>query len=295
LKPEPFQQRFQAWIAAVEEVTEGQVIAMDGKTLRRSHDHAAGKAAIQMVSAWATANRLILGQTKVAEGSNEITAIPELLEVLDIAGCIVTADAIHCQRETVEQIVDQQADYMLALKSNQGNLFTEVADLFDYADEIDFRDIDHDFHQTVNKGHGRIEKRQCWTISDPVFLDYLQEYGDWPQLNTIVKVQTDRHVGDQVTRKTRYFISSLNGTARLALHAVRGHWRIENQVHWVLDVVFREDHCRLRKGSAAQNFAILRHVALNLLHNETSVKVGVKAKRFKAALDEDYLMKVLTG
>ncbi len=295
LNPEQFQQRFRTWIAAVEEVTEGQVVAMDGKTLRRSHDRAAGRAAIQMVSAWATANRLILGQTKVAEDSNEITAIPELLEVLDIAGCIVTADAIHCQRETVEQIVEQKADYMLALKSNQGNLFIEVADLFDYAQEIDFRDIEHDFHQTVNKGHGRIEKRQCWTISDPDFLGYLQEFGDWPQLNTIVKVQAERHVGAKVTCKTRYYITSLGNTAKLALRAIRGHWKIENQVHWVLDVVFREDHCRVRKGNAAQNFAILRHTALSLLQKERSAKVGVKAKRLKAALDENFLMKVLTS
>jgi len=295
LDPEQFQQRFRAWIAAVEEVTAGQVVAMDGKTLRRSYDRAAGKAAIKMVSAWATSNRLILGQTKVAEDSNEITAIPELLEVLDVAGCIVTADAIHCQRETVKQIIEQQADYVLALKSNQGNLFAQVADLFDYAQEIDFRNVEHDFHQTMSKGHGRIEKRQCWTISAPDFLSYLQEFGDWRQLNTIVKVQAERHVGGKVTCETRYYITSLGNKADLLLRTIRCHWRIENQVHWVLDVVFREDHCRLRKGHAAQNFAILRHMALSLLQKERAAKVGVKAKRLKAALDEDYLMKVLTG
>lgn len=295
LDPQQFQQRFRAWIAAVEQVTEGQVVAVDGKRLRRSYDSAAGKAAIQMVSAWATANRLILGQTKVAEASNEITAVPKLLETLDIAGCIVTADAINCQREIAEQIVEQEADYVLALKRNQGNLFTEVADLFDFAQETDFRDVDHDFYQTIGKGHGRIEKRQCWTISDPEFLTYLQEFGDWPQLKTIVKVYAERHVSTDVTRKTRYYITSLGNNAKQALHAVRGHWKIENQVHWVLDVVFREDHCRLRKGSAAQNFAILRHIALSLLQHEKSAKVGVKAKRLKAALDENYLVKVLVG
>jgi predicted transposase YbfD/YdcC len=295
LDAEQFQQRFRTWIGAVEEITTGQVVAMDGKTLRRSYDRAAGKAAIQMVSAWATSNRLILGQTKVAENSNEITAIPELLEVLDIAGCIVTADAIHCQRETVKQIIAQQADYVLALKSNQGNLFTQVLDLFDFAQEIDFRNVEHDFHQTVSKGHGRIEKRQCWTISAPDFLSYLQEFGDWQQLNTIVKVQAERHVGGKVTCETRYYITSLGNRADLLIRTIRGHWKIENQVHWVLDVVFREDHCRLRKGHAAQNFAILRHIALSLLQKERSAKVGVKAKRLKAALDENYLLKVLPG
>jgi predicted transposase YbfD/YdcC len=295
LDPQQFQQRFRAWIAAVEQVTEGQVVAVDGKRLRRSYDSAAGKAAIQMVSAWATANRLILGQTKVAEASNEITAVPKLLETLDIAGCIVTADAINCQREIAEQIVEQEADYVLALKRNQGNLFTEVADLFDFAQETDFRDVDHDFYQTIGKGHGRIEKRQCWTISDPEFLTYLQEFGDWSQLKTIVKVYAERHVGTDVTRKTRYYVTSLGNNAKQALHAVRGHWKIENQVHWVLDVVFREDHCRLRKRNAAQNFAILRHIALSLLQHEKSAKVGVKAKRLKAALDENYLVKVLVG
>jgi predicted transposase YbfD/YdcC len=295
LKPEQFQERFRSWIAAVEEVTEGQVVAMDGKTLRRSYDRAAGKAAIQMVSAWATSNRLLLGQTKVAADSNEITAIPELLEVLDIAGCVVTADAIHCQRETVKQIIQEQADYVLALKSNQGNLFTQVVDLFDYAHEIDFRNVEHDFHQTVNKGHGRIEKRQCWTVSAADFLSYLREFGDWQQLNTIVKVRAERHVEGKVECKTRYYITSLGNHAKRLLRAIRGHWKIENQVHWVLDVVFREDQCRLRKGHAAQNFAILRHIALSLLQKDRSAKVGVKAKRLKAALDENYLMKVLTS
>jgi predicted transposase YbfD/YdcC len=292
LDSEQFQQHFRAWIGAVEKVTDG-VVAVDGKRLRRSHDRAADKAAIQMVSAWAAANRLILGQSKVAEDSNEITAVPELLEVLEIAGCIVTADAIHCQRETAEQIIEQKADYVLALKSNQGNLFTEVADLFDYAQEINFREVEHDFHQTVSKGHGRIEKRQCWTISDPDFLGYLQEFGDWSQLNTIVKVQAERHVGSKVTCKTRYYITSLDNNAKLVMSAIRGHWKIENQVHWVLDVVFREDHCRLRKGNAAQNFAIIRHIALSLLQKEKSANVGVKAKRLKAALDTNYLLKVL--
>jgi len=285
LDPEQFQRCFRSWTYAVQRVTKGQVVAVDGKTLRRSHDRTLGKAAIQMVSAWATANRLVLGQVKVDDQSNEITAIPELLEVLDIAGCIVTVDAIACQREIAEKIVDRKADYVLALKANQGNLFREVADLFAYAEEIGFRDVEHDFHQTVDKGHGRIEIRRCWTITESDFLDYVRQFADWPKLNAIVKVHAERRVGEEVTRKARYYITSLGNDAQQVLDAVRGHWKIENQVHWVLDVVFREDDSRIRKGNGAQNFAILRHVALNLLHQEKTIKVGIKAKRLKAALD----------
>jgi len=295
LDPEQFQRCFRSWTYAVQRVTKGQVVAVDGKTLRRSHDRTLGKAAIQMVSAWATANRLVLGQVKVDDQSNEITAIPELLEVLDIAGCIVTVDAIACQREIAEKIVDRKADYVLALKANQGNLFREVADLFAYAEEIGFRDVEHDFHQTVDKGHGRIEIRRCWTITESDFLDYVRQFADWPKLNAIVKVHAERRVGEEVTRKARYYITSLGNDAQQVLDAVRGHWKIENQVHWVLDVVFREDDSRIRKGNGAQNFAILRHVALNLLHQEKTIKVGIKAKRLKAALDEKYLLKVLMG
>ncbi len=247
LDPEQFQRCFRSWIGAVAEVTKGQVVAVDGKTLRRSHDRSLGKAAIQMVSAWATENRLVLGQTKVPEGSNEITAIPELLKVLDLAGCIVTVDAIGCQREIAQMIVDQEADYLLALKENQSNLYGEVAGLFDYALESGFRDVEHDAHRTINKGHGRIEVRWCWTISAPEFMDYVRQFGDWPEFNTMVKVAAERRVGTKVTRKTRYYITSLGNDAKQALYAVRGHWKVENQVHWLLDVVFRKDHSRLRK------------------------------------------------
>lgn len=295
LDPEQFQRCFRSWIEAVAGVTKGRVVPVDGKTLRRSHDRTLGKAAIQMVSAWATENRLILGQTKVTDGSNEITAIPKLLEVLDLAGCIVTVDAIGCQREIAQTAVDQGADYLLALKENQGNLYHEVAGLFEYATEIGFRDVEHDVRRTINKGHGRIEVRQCWTISDREFMDYVRQFGDWPEFNTMVKVEAERYVGTEVTRKTRYYITSLGNDAKLALYAARGHWKIENQVHWVLDVVFREDHCRIRKGNGAQNFAILRHIALTLLHQEKTAKVGMKAKRLKAALDHEYLLQVLTG
>ena len=295
LDSEQFQQSFRSWIEAVEGITKGQVVAVDGKTLRRSHDRPLGKAAIQMVSAWATENRLVLGQTKVADGSNEITAIPELLEVLDLAGCIVTVDAIGCQRAIAQAVVDQDAEYLLALKENQGHLYSKVAGLFDYAEEIGFRDVEYDWDQTTNKGHGRIKVRQCWTISDPDFMSYVRQFGDWPEFNTIVKVHAERSIGTEVTRKTRYYLTSLGNNAQQALYTARVHWQIENQVHWLLDVVFREDHSRLRKGNGAQNMAILRHIALTLLHQERTAQVGMKAKRLKAALDHEYLLRVLAG
>lgn len=295
LDPEQFQQSFCSWVEAVHTVTEGQVVAVDGKTLRRSHDHLLGKGAIQMVGAWATANRLVLGQVKVAEGSNEITAIPELLQLLAIDGCIVTVDALGCQETVAQTILEQGADYMLALKGNQGQLYATVQDLFEYAEQTEFHRVAHDSHRTVNKGHGRIEIRQCWTIAEPDFLEYVREFADWPRLDTLVKVHAERRQNEKVTHKTRYFITSLGSNAQQALHTVREHWGIENRVHWVLDVVFREDDSRVRRGNGAQNLAILRRIALNMLKQEKTTKVGVKAKRLKAALDEEYLLKVLTA
>jgi len=168
-------------------------------------------------------------------------------------------------------------------------------DLFECAEGIGFRKVEHDVHQTVDKGHGRIEVRRCWTITEPDFLDYVREFADWPGLRAIVKVQAERTIGAETTQKTRYYITSLGNDAQQALYATRGHWKIENQVHWILDVVFREDACRIRKGGAPQNMAILRHIALSLLRRERTERVGIKAKRLKAALDEDYLLKVLSG
>jgi len=295
LDPEQFQQSFCSWIEAAHTVTEGQLVAVDGKTLRRSHDRMLGKRAIEMVGAWATANRLVLGQVKVAEGSNEITAIPELLQLLALEGCIVSVDALGCQETIAQTIIEQGADYMLALKGNQGQLCAVVQDLFEHAEQTAFRQVAHVYHRTVNKGHGRIEIRQCWTIAEPDFLEYVREFADWPRLDTIVKVHAERREGKEGTRKTRYFITSLGNDAQRALHTVREHWGIENRVHWVLDVVFSEDDSRVRRGNGAQNLAILRRIALNLLQQEKTARVGVKAKRLKAALDEEYLFKVLIG
>jgi predicted transposase YbfD/YdcC len=268
-------------------------VPVDGKTLRRSHDKILSKKALHLVSAWASENQLVLGQLKTDEQSNEITAIPQLLDILEIAGCIVTIDAIGCQKKIAEKIIDQGADYTLSVKENQGGLYDDIAELFDYAQEIGF--VDCDYHKTVNKGHGRIEIRECWTISDPEYLTYLRNLSDWKGLQTIAMVKSERRIGPESSTKIRYYISSLAGDAKPILQSVRGHWGIENKVHWVLDVSFREDDSRIRKGNGAQNFAILRRIALNLLKQEKTVQCGIKAKRLKAGWDQDYLLKVLTG
>jgi predicted transposase YbfD/YdcC len=295
LDAEQFQACFVEWVSAISDVFQGQVVAVDGKTLRRSHDKAIGKQAIQMVSAWAAENRLVLGQMKVDDQSNEITAIPELLALLEVSGCIVTIDAIGCQKKIARAIVNRDADYVLALKENQGHLHEAFQDLFQYPDEMAAIECDH--HKTVDKDHGRIEVRECWATSDPDYLGYINDQlSEWPGLSSLAMVKSQRTViGEETTIKYRYFISSLVSDAQLILHAVRTHWGIENKVHWILDIAFREDDCRVRKGNGAENFAVLRHLALNLLKHEQSLKCGIKAKRKKAGWDHDYLLKVLAG
>jgi predicted transposase YbfD/YdcC len=295
LDAEQFQACFAEWVSAISDVFQGQVVAVEGKTLRRSHDKGIGKQAIRMVSAWAAENRLVLGQMKVDDHSNEITAIPELLALLEVSGCIVTIDAIGCQKKIAGAIVNRDADYVLALKENQGHLHETFQDLFQYPDEMAAIECDH--HKTVDKGHGRIEVRECWTTSDPDYLSYINEQlSEWPGLSSLAMVKSQRTViGEETTIKYRYFISSLASDAQLILHAVRTHWGIENKVHWILDIAFREDDCRVRKGNGAENFAVLRHLALNLLKHEQSLKCGIKAKRKKAGWDHDYLLKVLAG
>lgn len=295
LDPEAFEESFLRWVQAVMSVTKGQVIAVDGKKLRRSHDRTLGKEAITMVSAWATANHLVLAQQKVDDDTNEIPTIPELLKVLDLSECTVTIDAIGCQTTIAEQIIHQQADYVLSLKKNQGTLYEDVVEIFTYAQETQFKGMTWDTHRTVNKGHGRIEVRECWTISDLDSFDFIRNLDAWQGIQTIVMVVSTRRLGDEVETDVRYFISSLPNNAAQTLHAVRSHWGIENSLHWILDIAFREDDSRIRKGNAPQNFAILRHIALNLLKQEKTATCGVKAKRLKAAWDEAYLLKVLLG
>lgn len=293
LDPEQMQQCFVSWITAISRLTQGEVIAIDGKTVRGSYDRSSGKGAIHMVSAWASRNRLVLGQRKVDEKSNEITAIPQLLAVLSIAGCIVTIDAMGCQREIAAAIIDQGADYVLALKDNQPSLFEDVQWLFEQAESTQFQEVVHEVAQSVDKGHGRIEIRRCWTLSG-CELDYLVQKQHWKGLQTVAMVQSQRRVDGKVSIERRYYLSSLGQDAQVMNAAIRTHWAIENGLHWVLDVSFGEDGCRIRKDHAPQNMSLLRQMALNLLGQDKSTKIGIKAKRKKAGWDDAYLVKILT-
>lgn len=294
LDPEQFQACFIDWVRAVSVLSDAQVIAIDGKVLRRSHDKGMGKAAIDMVSAWATANRLVLGQVKVDEKSNEMTAIPQLLEALAIEGCTVTIDALGCQTEIAKKIIERGADYVLALKENQGNLYEDVVRLFEDLQDSQYRAYPFDYTKTVNKGHGRIEIRECWTISDPAVLQYLRGSSHWKNLATVSCIRAERRIGETCTVENRFHIASCRGAKRL-LKAVRAHWGIENQLHWVLGLAFDEDRCRVRKDHGPENFAILRHIAVNLLKQENTSKRSIKGKRLLAAWKQDYLLKVLQG
>lgn len=294
LDPDQFEACFASWVRAIAQVTCGQVIAVDGKALRRSHDHAEGKAPIYMVSAWATANHLVLGQVQVDSKSNEITAIPQLLGTLDISGSIVTIDAMGCQKEIAKQIVDQKADYLIALKKNQPNLYNRVIDLFNHANTKHGKEqIHQDRYKKEGKEHGRMERRMCRALDVREWLFYLDIKEAWPRLRTIVEVTSERTINGKTTSETRYFVSSLPCNAKQLLRAVRKHWGVENELHWVLDIAFREDESRLRKGHGAHNMSLLRRLALNLLRRDTTLKVGIKNKRFRAALDTEYLLHLL--
>ena len=281
------------WIKQVIEVTDGQVVAVDGKQPRRSYDTATDAGAIRLVSAWASSQSVTLGQLKVAESSNEIPAMPQLLEVLAISGCIVTTDAMGCHPPIAQQIVDADADYVLALKANQGQLHEDVKLLFDGIADNQLPDVQTDTAQTIDGDHGRIETRTAISVDDPALIAPLRGSETFINLNSVVKVTAQREHNGQTTVKVRYYISSLPGDADRLLNAIRTHWAIENGCHWVLDVAFNEDGCRIRKENGSQNFAILRRIALNLLKGEPTAKVGVATKRLKAAWDTDYLTTVL--
>lgn len=290
LKPEAFQHCFVRWVQAVMRATEGEVIAIDGKTARRSHHRAAGLGALELVSAWATHNRLVLGQVKVDEASNEITAVPQLLRLLALKGCIVTLDAINTQKETASEIREQGADYVLALKGNHPTLYAEVQEFFQAVQQDRTANFTISTTQSVDGEHGRIETRRYWSVNAP---DWLSGFAEWRDLQSLILVEATREIKDQSTTEPRYYLSSLAPNAERAADAVRGHWGIENSLHWILDVVFGEDDSRVRIGNAPENLALVRKITYNLLQQEQTLKRGVKTKRFKAALDEAYLLKVL--
>jgi predicted transposase YbfD/YdcC len=294
IHPGEFEKCLLSWISALHEVTQGQVVAIDGKTLRRSFDAASGKSALHMVSAWATANHISLGQVAVDAKSNEITAIPKLLEILELSGAVVTIDAMGCQTEIARKIVDAGADYCLAVKGNQPTLHKGIIDFFDDLMENDFKGQRQRLRQyhTEEKGHGRKELRHYIICPIP---DDLPDRARWVGLKAVGVAISNTLRGGKECCEIRYYILSKYMAARSFAEAVRSHWSIENRLHWQLDVTFQEDQCRIRQGHADANFSILRRTALSLLKNETTAKVGIKNKRLTAGWNESYLEKVLLG
>lgn len=287
LNTKQFENCFIKWMASVSKATDGDVVAIDGKTLRRSYDKKSTKSAVHMVSAWSSANGVVLGQEKTAEKSNEIIAIPELLNSLAIKGCIVTIDAMGCQKEIAKQIVGKQADYLLALKGNQGNLHNDVNSFFDIAKAESFKNIEYDYHEEFDAGHGR-ETRRAYAIDVQKYKNHFPTVKEWKKLTTVVMVESVREGNDFKTNDTRFYISSCKPSAKVLLDASRKHWGVENSLHWTLDVTFREDESRIRKEASPENYAIFRHIALNIIRKDTSMKASVKRKRHMAALNDEF-------
>lgn len=287
LDPKGFQSFFTGWVQELANSLKGKTVAIDGKTLRGSHDKTNGKSAIHMVSAWASDLRLVLGQLKTDDKSNEITAIPELIKTLALEGAIVTIDAMGCQKKIAQTIIDAKADYVLQVKDNQPSLHEDISLFFQQPEKGRF-----DTFQTIDGEHGRIETRRYFTTDQ---IDWLCGKHQWAGINTIAMAIREREVNGKASTETAFFISSLQNNAATIANAIRNHWRIENDLHWCLDIAFREDLCRVRKDHAPENLAILRHVATNLLKREASLKGGMQTKRLKAAWDNHYLLKVLAA
>lgn len=290
LSPEAFAQGFVRWVEAVAQKTTGEVIAIDGKTLRRSYEKDDPKAALHIISAWACQQRLVLAQEKVSDKSNEITAIPALLEVLDLKGCIVTLDAMGTQTEIAEQIRDQQADYVLALKGNQGTLHREVRAYFEEGRKRHWHAMPVEYAETCDLGHGRKEVRRLWISTDVAWLPKREA---WADLSSIVMIEHERHTHSGVSLECRFYISSLAVEAHQMLRLIRSHWGIENGLHWVLDVVFREDESRIRRGHGGQNMAVVRQIALNLLRKDETKRLSLRMKRKRAGWDDAFLAQVV--
>lgn len=292
-----FKKCFITWVESIRTATAGEVIPIDGKTMRRSGNK--GEGAVHLVSAWAARNRLTLGQVKVEEKSNEITAIPELLRLLYVKGCIITIDAMGTQKEIAGLIREKGADYVLALKDNQPYLRAEVEGIFEA--ELAQRKKEEnansprcaeaaDFVETIDNNHGRRERRRVYSLAAP---DFLRHKEAWRDLNSLMMVEARREVNDQISTERRYYISSLAPNAQMAAQTIRAHWSIENSLHWVLDLAFREDELRVRAGNAPENVALIRKLTHNLLQQEKTLKRGIKTRRRVAGWDRSYLLKVL--
>lgn len=294
LDPQAFGECFLRWSEALHKATQGEVIALDGKTVRHSFDTATGQSALHLVSAWASENGITLGQLKVDGKSNEITALPELLKRLDVQGCVVTIDAMGCQKDLAKQVKEQGGDYVFCLKGNQESLHEEARYFFDEARKLKFENVPYAYHQTVEKDHGRIETRRVWMVEE-VAITWLERADQWPGLASLAMVEAERRIGKKTTKETRYFISSLRGNVKQLAAAARQHWAIENSLHWVLDVIMNEDQSRVRKDHAPENLALLRRLALNLIKKAKPPKQSVRAGIKKAGWDNSFLEAILVS
>ena len=285
-----FQGCFMDWVTSLNSTLSG-VVAIDGKTSRRSLDKAGSKAAIHMISAWSSELNLTLAQRQVDGKSNEITAIPELLDLLTLKGAIVTIDAMGCQREIAAKIISKEADYILALKGNQGSLRKDTELFMTEQAAVDYANTTVTYHETVEKSHGRIETRRVTVCAD---IDWLKAHHNWPGLKSIVMVQYHAILQDKTRAETRFYISSMTSDAQHHAKAIRDHWGIENGLHWVMDMVFRDDECRIRKENAPANFTTIKHAASNMLRSAKG-KQSLRLKRHLAAWNEDFLFQIIDG
>lgn len=292
LSPDAFNKCFIAWTQSLAKKLKG-VVAIDGKTLRRSFDSASKTTALHVVSLWSVENELVMGQIRTEAKSNEITAIPKLLEMLDITGCTITIDAMGCQKEIAKKVTDCGADYVLGLKGNQGNTFDAVKHLFGWEGKDGYRGVVHTEHETLEKDHGRIEKREAYSIGN---LEEFDEFSVWPGLKSVTMIVSTREVmGKSPTMERRYYLSSLEANAEKISSAIRAHWGIENKLHWILDVDFHEDYARNRINHSAENMAMMRHMALNLIKKENTSKTSFRGKRLKASWNDDYILQLLAS
>jgi len=290
LDPDAFQACFLNWVRSLVGSTNGKLVAIDGKTVRHSFAGEEGKGPVHLVSAWVAQNQLVLGQIATDAKSNEITAIPKLIELLDVRGATITIDAMGCQKKIAETIVDGGGDYILGLKDNQPTMRQEVEQFFELARADAFRDTRCDQGQSIDGDHGRIEVRRVFASDD---IGWMADKAQWKNLQSVVMIESERTIGIETSLERRYYLTSHKADAAMLAEMIRGHWGIENQLHWVLDMAFDEDRCRIRRGKAPDNFALLRKIALNLLKLEKTCKMGLAAKRKNAGWSHPYMLRVL--